>query len=1079
MNEPPISADGLNKLYDAGEDANVDIVFVHGLMGHPRDTWEAVNPSDPSEMIYWPKELLPITVPESRVFAFGYPTGFATFYPIITDPIAHMTIDNDSTSLIVKLGTIRRETHTESRPIFFITHSLGGLVCANVLSSHHGSDAQSQGVVNHTRGVIFLGTPFQGSSKVTWAKMAEKFLGLFSNSNNQTINDLDKDSSKLKQISTDFHMFLRERYASRHPKPIQVACFYETMSTTKKLGPLRKDLGQIVTAESATLTRYKAIPINANHCAMCKFPDNETTGYIDVTGMLKVMISNLDKDVNVEDFYDSSPHNVRNLRSMEFESISNCSSFSGRIVRAPSHHFSQTTPSRETTPPDDSSLEGFDEVNPPQVVPSTTTADPAPVSRDNFDNGPQSTTKTGPPSWNTEKAVRQLASRTKASSRNSVHYSHNNLPRSNSHPYNTLPFKDSLRLLEIQPGTRNTPIAARIHLTRIGEQPTYEALSYVWGHEKLHDPKPIVTLDEKEVEVTPNLFHALERIRLQDRSKLIWVDMLCINQSDDTEKGQQVQLMSRIYKMASRVLVWLGRDDTGTSKEAFTLVCEAVNYYSQSAKANFTSSGHTFTVTTPETFPDVDSPRWGSLERLFDLDWFWRVWVIQEIALSVAASLMWGDSEIEWAWVGLAAAYIRINLYGIFEHYFMPGIFNVYFMYRISIAADTVVEPASLSFLRLLAMTQQYGASNDRDRVYGLLGLPSTNSNPDGSPFIVPYYKLCVPHVYKEVALKIIEAERGLSLFSSVQHDLGQHDPSQHDPSCCSDSSQGSWSWVPMWNKVFTKSLLSGDDTQCHKADGGIPRDLTVLDDCLMVRGLDAGRVIEILQVMKDTDFRVIRNHSANNSAWQYNDQVLHTLLHASEDKTLLPWTLSAGKNWYGLLVEDEETHLADFVAWLVARLDLSISGTSLESKVEIDSNKNQRDDFLSCPPAISKYAAFLTKSGNPGPSVDKQTHVLDPALRSLAERGDAERFAEAAKSASTGRRLFFAEDGRLGLGPAAVEKGDRLCILFGGTVPFILRPEGQYWRLIGECYMKTVMNGEGVEKYKDGKVEAMIFVIR
>lgn len=301
-------------------------------MGHPRKTWEAVSPSDSSETIYWPKELLPITVPQSRVFAFGYPTGFATFYPVITSPIAHTTIDNHSTSLIVKLSAIRRETHTvrspkydpcvmsilmpfpfrfssliarcgililqESRPIFFIAHSLGGLVCANGLSSHHGSDARSQEVVNHTRGVIFLGTPFQGSSKVTWAKMAEKFLGLFSDSNNQTIKDLDKDSSKLKQVSTSFHMLLQARYASRHPKPIQVACFFETKSTTKKVGLIKKDLGQIVTVESATLAGCKAIPINADHRTMCKFPDNETTGYIDVTGMLKVMISNLDKDAD-------------------------------------------------------------------------------------------------------------------------------------------------------------------------------------------------------------------------------------------------------------------------------------------------------------------------------------------------------------------------------------------------------------------------------------------------------------------------------------------------------------------------------------------------------------------------------------------------------------------------------------------------------------------------------------------------------------------------------------------------------------------------------------------------------------
>jgi hypothetical protein len=128
--------------------------------------------------------------------------------------------------------------------------------------------------------------------------MMERFLGLFADSNDQTINDLDKESTKLKQISSTFHTLLRERYASQGPRPIQVACFFETKSTKVKWGFAKKDLGQIVTAESATLAGYKPMPINADHRTMCKFPDVETTGYIDVTGILKLMISNLEKNTN-------------------------------------------------------------------------------------------------------------------------------------------------------------------------------------------------------------------------------------------------------------------------------------------------------------------------------------------------------------------------------------------------------------------------------------------------------------------------------------------------------------------------------------------------------------------------------------------------------------------------------------------------------------------------------------------------------------------------------------------------------------------------------------------------------------
>lgn len=63
--------------------------------------------------MYWPKELLPATIPESRIFSFGYPTEFATFYPVMkSDTVTHTNIDDNSTALLVKLGNRRQETST-------------------------------------------------------------------------------------------------------------------------------------------------------------------------------------------------------------------------------------------------------------------------------------------------------------------------------------------------------------------------------------------------------------------------------------------------------------------------------------------------------------------------------------------------------------------------------------------------------------------------------------------------------------------------------------------------------------------------------------------------------------------------------------------------------------------------------------------------------------------------------------------------------------------------------------------------------------------------------------------------------
>jgi hypothetical protein len=92
-------------------------VFVHGLRGHPQHTWEAVNPDEDADednkKIFWPKILLPNTIKECRIFSYGYPTDFVTFYPVVTPgSISRMSIDNHSTSLMLKLGNVRREDNT-------------------------------------------------------------------------------------------------------------------------------------------------------------------------------------------------------------------------------------------------------------------------------------------------------------------------------------------------------------------------------------------------------------------------------------------------------------------------------------------------------------------------------------------------------------------------------------------------------------------------------------------------------------------------------------------------------------------------------------------------------------------------------------------------------------------------------------------------------------------------------------------------------------------------------------------------------------------------------------------------------
>ena len=65
--------------------------------------------------------------------------------------------------------------------------------------------------------------------------------------------------------------------------------------------------------------------------------------------------------------------------------------------------------------------------------------------------------------------------------------------------------------------------------------------------------------------------------------------------------------------------------------------------------------------------------------------------------------------------------------------------------------------------------------------------------------------------------------------------------------------------------------------------------------------------------------------------------------------------------------------------------------------------------------------------------------------------------------------------DGGLGLAPHLAKKRDLVCILFGCSVPILLRPlqepetHERYFAIVGECYIHGIMEGEAVELAKSG----------
>jgi hypothetical protein len=186
--------------------------------------------------------------------------------------------------------------------------------------------------------------------------------------------------------------------------------------------------------------------------------------------------------------------------------------------------------------------------------------------------------------------------------------------------------KNLIRLLTLDPvlSSREGCIKCSFSTVALDDEIQYEALSYVWGDVT---NKRTIEIDGHAVAITANLHSALKHLQLDSQERTIWVDAICIDQSNEKEKQQQVSRMNRIYEKASRVVVWLGEGWKGSDL--------AMEFLS---KLGTDASLHLDPSLSPSI--SVQGKNLGSqdlckhLIRLFDLPWWKRTWTVQEFVLA-------------------------------------------------------------------------------------------------------------------------------------------------------------------------------------------------------------------------------------------------------------------------------------------------------------------------------------------------------------------------------------------------------------------------------------------------------------
>ena len=180
--------------------------------------------------------------------------------------------------------------------------------------------------------------------------------------------------------------------------------------------------------------------------------------------------------------------------------------------------------------------------------------------------------------------------------------------------------QDGLRLLRPLPIQKHR-LSFEMSSFRKTDVPRYTAVSYTWGEDAATE---CIYINGQPFPVRPNLLSCLYHLG-QNRTVAwthLWVDALCIDQTNNVERAAQVRRMDTIYRNAFCVSVWLGLPP-------FTVPYE--NRYEP----------------TP-MFHDGDFDWFDSVQELANRPYWSRVWVIQEFLLGRDVNIYCGATWQSW-----------------------------------------------------------------------------------------------------------------------------------------------------------------------------------------------------------------------------------------------------------------------------------------------------------------------------------------------------------------------------------------------------------------------------------------------
>lgn len=565
-----------------------------------------------------------------------------------------------------------------------------------------------------------------------------------------------------------------------------------------------------------------------------------------------------------------------------------------------------------------------------------------------------------------------------------------------------------MRLLTLFPGEEFEPLNGLIWVTRLDAKPHYMTVSYVWGTKSRLSNA--LRTPVGSISITEPLYLTLKKLRKRQKSIVLWVDAICINQNDDDEKTEQVRMLAQIFQNSAQTLGVVRGDEQSNKVIEMLMQVRAREVVSDESRAWPRNLPFCPKSWNERGLPPPLDPIWLKTVEFFRNDWFRRVWIIQEVVIARNIKLVCGKYTLDWEDLYSATQKIdqdpemRVQADEVRQSW-QPFL-------RLGDLRHLEASSNRLSTLVLLETFRHCQSTKRRDRFFSLLGIAADGDLEDFELDYKSPFEKVARRFGNALFRKYSERKQGMLLLYRAGLDEDKPD---------------SPSWMPDWTREKQRSLLasanrgalfraawgSEESLKLYPKVGELTTDAYFVDTIKIVTQscLDPGKrrqcrfFLEVEKIIENTYDRM--------------DEA---------DRAELLWRVPiAGAKYPKVAISGDHSLFNSWEAyWKLLKLDWS------------GNDKNATSGHVS-------------REGKPS---------------NLAEKSKA--YASLLKDEVGGWRFVTTKHHLLcGMAPPNAREGDAVYIFCGGDVPFITRPSKDRpgtQRLVGQGYFHGIMEGEALD---------------